>query len=86
MTICSRNIYDNVCLPQLDGAQAGKNLSGEVIITIRITLKCNITIISIIIMMMMKLQVDEEKEEKDFYAAAADCPVVPEMGAMGLIG
>ena len=29
---------------------------------------------------------DEEKEEKDFYAAAADCPVVPEMGAMGLIG
>ena len=38
------------------------------------------------IMIMMKLQVDEEKEEKDFYAAAADCPVVPEMGAMGLIG
>ena len=33
-----------------------------------------------------KMQVDEEKEEKDFYAAAADCPVVPEMGAMGLIG
>ena len=31
------------------------------------------------------LQVDEEKEDKDFYAAAADCPVVPEMGAMGLI-
>ena len=56
------------------------------IVTIRITLKCSITIISIIIMMIMKLQVDEEKEEKDFYAAAADCPVVPEMGAMGLIG
>ena len=33
------------------------------------------------------MQVDEEAEEKgDFSAAAADFPVVPEMGAMGLIG
>jgi len=52
-------IFTEMELDMLDGAQAGKNLSGEV---------------------------DEEKEEKDFYAAAADCPVVPEMGAMGLIG
>ena len=30
---------------------------------------------------------DEEAEEKgDFSAAAADFPIVPEMGAMGLIG
>merc|ERR1712051_1100186 len=51
-------IFTDMELDMLDGAQAGKNLSGEV---------------------------DEEKEEKDFYAASADCPVVPEMGARGLI-
>lgn len=34
-----------------------------------------------------QIQVDEDAEEKgDFSAAAADFPIVPEMGAMGLIG
>ena len=43
---------------QLDGAEAGKNLSA--------------------------VKSDEEEEEKDFYAAAADCPIHPKMGALTL--
>ena len=41
---------------QLDGAEAGRNLSG----------------------------VKSDEEEKDFYAAAADCPIHPKMGALAL--